>query len=224
MNEIKYRIYGKENRIMYSWEEILNFDSLKDTLKNGGKEDQYYSPLLPYTGIKDKNGKEIYVGDILKGPTLYETPENTATTYSHWKVTYGNCSFYLGDSPIDEDIDWVSEECEVVGNVYENPELLMKVFKMNDYDWVAAKNEEEAKNFYEEFIDREEIEEYFVGEVSLKDKMHISIDELPDEEQRVATIEPVIHRGGETCVLRSFEWVIKWDNITNPCIIASTEY
>ncbi len=36
MNEIKYRIYGKENRIMYSWEEILNFDSLKDTLKNGG--------------------------------------------------------------------------------------------------------------------------------------------------------------------------------------------
>ncbi|MGR6013878.1 YopX family protein [Bacillus paranthracis] len=33
------------------------------------------------------------------------------------------------DSPIDEDIDWVSEECEVVGNVYENPELLMKVLK-----------------------------------------------------------------------------------------------
>ena len=36
---------------------------------------------------------------------------------------------------------------------------------MNDYDWVAAKNEEEAKNFYEEFIDREEIEEYFVGKL-----------------------------------------------------------
>ncbi|KAB2419572.1 hypothetical protein F8167_29560, partial [Bacillus cereus] len=63
---------------------------------------------------------------------------------------------------------------------------MMKVFKMNDYDWVAAKNEEEAKTFYEEFIDREEIEEDFVGEVSLQDKMHISIDELPDEEQRVA--------------------------------------
>ncbi|MEB2585251.1 MULTISPECIES: hypothetical protein [Bacillus cereus group] len=101
---------------------------------------------------------------------------------------------------------------------------MMKVFKMNDYDWVAAKNEEEAKNFYEEFIDREEIEEDFVGEVNLQDKMHISIDELPDEEQRVAAIEPVIHRGGETCVLRSFKWVIKRDNIENPCIIASTEY
>ncbi|MGR5970808.1 hypothetical protein ACT7C1_33700 [Bacillus paranthracis] len=101
---------------------------------------------------------------------------------------------------------------------------MMKVFKMNDYDWVAAKNEEEAKNFYEEFIDREEIEEDFVGEVSLRETMLINIDDLPDEEQRVATIEPVVHRGGKTCVLRSFEWVIKRDNITNPCIIASTEY
>ncbi|HDT6575757.1 TPA: hypothetical protein QFT23_001865 [Bacillus cereus] len=103
---------------------------------------------------------------------------------------------------------------------------MMKVFKMNDCDWVCAETEEQAKEFYKNEcgFDDEEIGEYFEGEVSLQDKMHISIDELPDEEQRVATIEPVIHRGGETCVLRSFEWVIKRDNITNPCIIASTEY
>ncbi|EMY4797085.1 MULTISPECIES: hypothetical protein [Bacillus] len=102
----------------------------------------------------------------------------------------------------------------------------MKVFKMNDIDWVCAETEEQAKEYYKEEcgIDDEDLNEYFEGEVSLRETMLINIDDLPDEEQRVAIIEPVVHRGGATCVLRSFEWVIKQDNITKPCVIASTEY
>lgn len=103
---------------------------------------------------------------------------------------------------------------------------MMKVFAMNDCDTVCAETEEQAKEFYKNecgFGD-DEINEYFEGEVSLQDKVHISIDDLPDEEQRIATIEPVFQRGGDTCVLRTFEWVIKQNNITGPCIIASTEY
>ncbi|GAB6425942.1 TPA: hypothetical protein ACOQ31_005596 [Bacillus cereus] len=99
---------------------------------------------------------------------------------------------------------------------------MIKVFKMNDCDWVAAKNEEEAKSFYEQFIDREDIEEDFVGEVSLQDKMHILADDLPLEEQQMC--QTMINMGGELHVLKTFEWVIKNDNITSPCIIASTEY
>ncbi|MGR5994473.1 hypothetical protein ACT7C9_15230 [Bacillus cereus] len=99
---------------------------------------------------------------------------------------------------------------------------MMKVFKMNDCDWVAAKNEEEAKSFYEQFIDRDDIEEDFVGEVSLQDKMHILADDLPLEEQQMC--QTMVNRGGELHVLKTFEWVIKNDNITSPCIIASTEY
>ena len=34
----------------------------------------------------------------------------------------------------------------------------------------------------------------------------------------------MMHRGGELVVLRSFEWAIKQNNITKPCVIASTEY
>ncbi|KAB2391061.1 MULTISPECIES: hypothetical protein [Bacillus cereus group] len=103
---------------------------------------------------------------------------------------------------------------------------MMKVFAMNDCDTVCAETEEQAKEFYKNEcgFEEDEINEYFEGEVSLQDKIHISIDDLPDEEQRIATIEPVFHRGGETCVLRTFEWVIKQNNITSPCIIASTEY
>ncbi|HFK1431573.1 TPA: YopX family protein [Bacillus cereus] len=124
MGEIKFRLFGKENRIMYSWEEILDFHSLKDTLKYGGEETEYYSPLLQYTGLSDKYGQEIYEGDILRGPKYYESEESTSPVYDQWKVTYKNCSFYLGYSPIEEDLDWIGNECEVIGNVYENPELL----------------------------------------------------------------------------------------------------
>jgi hypothetical protein len=97
----------------------------------------------------------------------------------------------------------------------------MKVFKMNDFDWVAANNEEEAKTFYEEFIERDEIEEDFVGEVSLTDTMLIPIGDLPLEEQK--RVQKLGHFAGELCAYKSFEWVINNQNITKPCIIASTE-
>ncbi|MEE6185500.1 hypothetical protein [Bacillus pretiosus] len=99
---------------------------------------------------------------------------------------------------------------------------MMKVFKMNDFDWVAAKNEEEAKSYYEQFIDREEIEEDFVGEVSLQEVTYVDIDELPESEKdNFQCGRPL---GDSIVVRKTFEWVIKNDNITIPCIIASTEY
>lgn len=42
-----------------------------------------------------------------------------------------------------------------------------KVYDINDCDLVAARNEEEAKTWYEQFIPREEIEEFYEGEASL---------------------------------------------------------
>ncbi|MDV6040536.1 hypothetical protein N7X28_29445 [Bacillus sp. SM-B1] len=101
---------------------------------------------------------------------------------------------------------------------------MMKVFKMNDCDWVCAETEEQAKEFYKNEcgFDDEEINEYFEGEVSLREKMHILADDLPLEEQKQCQM--MIHRGRELHVLKTFEWVIKNENITSPCVIASTEY
>jgi hypothetical protein len=100
----------------------------------------------------------------------------------------------------------------------------MKVFKMNDCDWVCAESEEQAKGFYHELtgVDMIDIEEYFEGEVSLSRTMYISLDDLPEEEMSMP--QTTLERYGETWVLKTFEWVIKNDKITEPCIISSTEY
>lgn len=74
--------------------------------------------LLQYTGLKDKNGKEIYESDILKKP---DSP-----TYR--EVKWENCYFYLTQPEGYTDILDITRIThygyEVVGNIYENPELL----------------------------------------------------------------------------------------------------
>jgi len=73
-----------------------------------------------YTGLKDKNGKEIYEGDILTHhDSLY-------TKLKTWKVIYKDASFAL--KHIHEfahtSLNAVPYYGEVIGNIYENPELL----------------------------------------------------------------------------------------------------
>lgn len=98
----------------------------------------------------------------------------------------------------------------------------MKVFKMNDYDWVCAESEEQAKGFYFEETGVEYIEEDFQGEVGLNNTMLVRLDDLPEEELSEPQVMRQIY--GETWVFKSFEWVIAYENITKPCIISSTEY
>lgn len=83
----------------------------------------------------------------------------------------------------------------------------MNVYRMNECDWVCAETEEQAKAFYKKEVgfDDDEIEEDFMGEVSLQGTM-VDLDD------------------DGNFVKRTFEEVIVQDNITEPCIICSTEY
>lgn len=91
--------------------------------------------ICQYTGLTDKNGKKIFEGDILRG---FQYPFCCDGEYNYYaEIIFENCSFMTythknpsscvrGISAGNTDLmeDWVSEDWEVIGNIYDNPELL----------------------------------------------------------------------------------------------------
>ena len=88
-----------------------------------------------YTGLTDKNGKKIFEGDILRG---FQYPFCHDEEYNYYaEIIFANCSFMIythknpsscvrgisdGNTELME--CWVSEDWEVIGNIYDDPELL----------------------------------------------------------------------------------------------------
>lgn len=66
-----------------------------------------------YTGLRDKNNKEIYEGDIVK--YFYDTPSVVEFVQGAFKLKR-DCCF--------DTFSYLEGEVEVIGNIYENPELL----------------------------------------------------------------------------------------------------
>jgi len=76
-----------------------------------------------FTGLHDKNGKEIYEGDILQfeNNIVYVEFDNTGARFSLYdKIDRSNPTKY---NPSWDFHDGMSSHCEIIGNIYENPDL-----------------------------------------------------------------------------------------------------
>lgn len=108
--EIKFRAWDKINQAMLNWEGISRED-IGRILKG---DIDYLTPS-EFTGLLDKNGKEIYEGDIVKHENgIKEVKwENLGWGFDSNSFV---CDCEGGFNP--------SEDCEIIGNIFSNPELL----------------------------------------------------------------------------------------------------
>lgn len=138
MREIKFRAWSKKEKTMIYFSSDWAIDgeysnlgfSIEHDEKNffdsykGAKEE---AVIMQYTGLKDRNGKEIYEGDLVE----YTRADNSTLTGSKTRheatfakgafcclvkvVSLGICPTYLNQ---------YNEQSEIIGNIYKNPELL----------------------------------------------------------------------------------------------------
>jgi uncharacterized phage protein (TIGR01671 family) len=135
--EIKFEICVVDREGKISYTDIHSLDRLlkrNGTLLNVGEKVLW---KRQYTGLKDKHGKEIYESDIIK--VHYGIPPTYSILEVIWKTDRNkDCEKICGYGLVNDITGWwykdhshgndapmfINDDFEIIGNIYENPELL----------------------------------------------------------------------------------------------------
>ncbi len=134
MREIKFRVYDKHTGFMH----VCGTDSHDEIYFEPSGQASYYNlqngegsgeggayELMQYTGLKDTNGVEIYEGDIV---SMFQGSQKSEVLFDGGMFSVKRAyrtSFYHDELELRHEILFnVIDTCEVIGNIYEKPELL----------------------------------------------------------------------------------------------------
>ena len=146
MRDIKFRCWDTENKEMLEVQELDYEDSYngQPMIRTTMYSDYFDTEdmiLMQYVGLKDKNGKEIYEGDIVTGtdyPFIDEGKQNyigiivfyddaASFGYEYQCVRKNKRGISNGiNNEFEANENLICENLEVIGNIYDNPELLKK--------------------------------------------------------------------------------------------------
>lgn len=122
MREIKFRAFEEHSqRMFYNVQSGIymdpdEFESFNDILGLARYK------VMQFTGLKDKNGDEIYEGDFIKIISSYYRQEIIATV--RYENSLASFVFETGEDQGYSRIDASFKDIKVVGNIYEDPDLL----------------------------------------------------------------------------------------------------
>lgn len=135
--DIKFRVWHKQNKVMMWLKQIVWFPDREERIlaySFDQREPDFVGSLchlemMEYTGINDKNGKEIFEGDIVFDGFVYKT---VVQYQGSWQLKRDYSGLDDGEpyegtfyTPLWMWIEKINT-IEVVGNIHENPELLKK--------------------------------------------------------------------------------------------------